>query len=301
MKKKVSIIIPVYNCDSYISRCLDSILNQTYKDIEVIIVNDGSTDNTQKILDKYAKKYKQIKVYKQKNSGVSIARNNGIKKATGYYLQFTDSDDYLEKDMIKSMVMSAEENDSDIVICEYNHVYETTKKIEYISIKDYEKYSFADLISNENTRYGGFPWNKLVKRECIKKYYDEEIGYYENLLFFLDNAKNLKKYSVVHKPLYNYFINSNSALHNKKYNIKRITSLIALEKVINNVDEKYKDFYKYHYISQYKWNVKQIKQNNINYDYSKFTILYKKYKKKLLNKNNLDFKTKIKLYIKLFL
>jgi glycosyltransferase involved in cell wall biosynthesis len=301
MKRKVSIIIPVYNCENYISRCLDSILKQTYKNIEVIVVNDGSTDNTQKILDEYAKKHKEIKVYKQKNSGVSVARNNGIKKSTGYYMQFTDSDDYLEENMIESMVMSAEEQDSDIVICEYNHVYESTKKIEYISLKDYENTTFADLISDENTQYGGFPWNKLIKKECIEKYYNEEIGYYENLLFFLDNSSNFKKYSVVHKPLYNYFINSNSALHSKKYNIKRITSLVALEKVISIVDEKYKDFYKYHYISQYKWNVKEIAKNNIKYDYSKFTTIYKEYRKKLLKKNNLNLKMKIKFYIKLFL
>jgi glycosyltransferase involved in cell wall biosynthesis len=301
MNRKVSIIIPVYNCEKYISRCLDSIINQTYDNLEVIVINDGSTDNTLGMLKNYSKKYPYIKVYTQKNSGVSSARNNGIKKATGYYIQFTDADDYLSSDMIELMVKSSVENESDLVVCEYKYVYESDNSEKEIHLSDYNNVSFKSVISNESSKYGGFPWNKLIKKECIEKYYDESIYYYENLLFFLENANRIKKYSVVHIPLYNYFINSQSALHSRVYNIRRITSLLALNRIIDIVDIKYKDFYKYNYISQYKWNIKNIRNNNLMYDYSKYTSYYNRYKKELLRKNNLSIIYKAKLIIRLIL
>lgn len=298
-KPLVSIIVPVYNCEKYVGRCLDSIVNQTYNDIEVIVVNDGSTDNTQRICEEYDEKYDVIHLYNQENHGVSYSRNFAIKMSKGEYIQFTDSDDYMNEYMIEKMVDSAVDNDSDIVFCEYAYEYEENKKKKIITMKDYSERNVKDLISDEDSKYGGFPWNKLIKKSCISRLYNEKLKYYENLLFFLENAEHLKKYSVIHEPLYMYYINSSSALHSKDYSIKRVTALDALDIVINLVNDKYKDFYKYHYISQSLWNIANIKKNKLEFDYSEYEFKACKYKKELLKKNNLNLKTRIKLFIKI--
>lgn len=298
-KPLISIIIPVYNCEKYIGRCLDSIVKQTYDNMEVIVINDGSTDSTQKICEEYDAKYEFLHLYNQENHGVSYSRNFAIKIAKGEYVQFTDSDDYLNKCMIEKMVNSAIDNDSDIVFCEYEYEYEEKQNKKVITLKDYHEKSLKDLISDESSKYGGFPWNKLIKKSCINKLYNEDLKYYENLLFFLENIENIKKYSVVHEPLYTYYINCSSALHCKEYSTKRVTALDALDIVITIVSDKYKDFYKYHYISQTLWNIKNIKKNKIEFDYSKYEVKASKYKKELLKKNNLNLKMKIKLIIKI--
>ena len=127
---KVSIIIPVYNVEKYLKKCLDSVVNQTLKDIEIIVVNDGSPDNSQKIIDEYAKKYSQIASYTKENGGLSDARNYGIKKSKGKYLAFIDSDDFIDHDMIKKMYNKAVKENLDIVVCNSVEVYENGLKRE---------------------------------------------------------------------------------------------------------------------------------------------------------------------------
>jgi len=115
---KVSVIVPVYNVELYLEKCLDSLVNQTLKEIEIIVVNDGSPDNSQEIIDKYAKEYKNIKAYKKKNGGLSDARNYGIKKASGEYIAFIDSDDYVRLDMYEKMYNKAKSGNFDMVVCD---------------------------------------------------------------------------------------------------------------------------------------------------------------------------------------
>ena len=118
---KISVIVPVYNVEKYLEKCLDSLVNQTLKDIEIIIVNDGSLDNSQEIIDKYAKKHKTIKSYIKENGGLSDARNYGIKQASGKYISFIDSDDYVKENMYELMYNKLEEKNlkvSDYVDCD---------------------------------------------------------------------------------------------------------------------------------------------------------------------------------------
>ena len=124
---KVSIIVPVYNVEQYLEKCLNSLVNQTIKDFEIIIVNDGTKDSSQKIIDKYAKNYSFIKSYIKENGGLSSARNYGIKKATGEYLAFVDSDDYVTEDMYEKMYQKAKEKDFDMVVCDLNYIYPDKK------------------------------------------------------------------------------------------------------------------------------------------------------------------------------
>jgi len=115
LQKKVSIIITVYNMEKYIKKCLDSVVNQTYSNIEIILINDGSTDNSEKIIKSYEKEYNNIKVISQVNSGPAIAKNVGLDNANGEYIMILDADDWIENNFIEKLMLIAEENDSDIV------------------------------------------------------------------------------------------------------------------------------------------------------------------------------------------
>ena len=119
IKYKVSIIIPCYNSKKYIERCLNSILKDKLKEKEIILINDGSTDNTLEIIEEYSKKNKDIKIINQKNKGQSISRNNGLKEAKGKYIAFVDSDDWVEKDYFYKLYNFAEKNNSDYIYCDY--------------------------------------------------------------------------------------------------------------------------------------------------------------------------------------
>ena len=121
---KISIIVPVYNAEQYISKCIDSILSQTERCLELILVNDGSKDNSGTICDEYAKRDHRVKVIHQKNAGVSAARNTGIGIATGEYIGFVDSDDWIESDMFERLLQEAESTDSDVVMCDATTVYD---------------------------------------------------------------------------------------------------------------------------------------------------------------------------------
>ena len=139
----VSIIIPAYNAEKYIEQCIDSIISQTYKNIEVIIVNDGSTDNTLAICEKYAKEDKRIKIVKKKNEGVSKARNDGIKIATGKYIMFIDSDDYIDDDYIEIMHKNIVEKKADLVVSNYTRDKNGVKEKIYFDLKNND-----DIIMN---------------------------------------------------------------------------------------------------------------------------------------------------------
>ncbi|MBQ8784417.1 MAG: glycosyltransferase family 2 protein [Alphaproteobacteria bacterium] len=125
MSHTVTVVIPVYNVEKYLEQCLDSVINQTYKDIEIICINDGSTDNSITILEKYALSDNRIKIISQTNQGISAARNAGIKVATGKYITFLDSDDFLSRDAIEKMVTAIENNYVDFVVCQAHAFAET--------------------------------------------------------------------------------------------------------------------------------------------------------------------------------
>ena len=289
----VSIIVPIYNAEKYLGKCIDSLVNQTYKNIEIILINDGSTDNSKPIVNKYSYD-SRVKIIHQKNSGVSISRNNGIQVAKGKYIQFTDADDWLDNTMIEKMVYSAEKNNSDIVICGYYNIKNDNVKGVYLSNYDL---TFKNLISDDSTKYGGFPWNKLIKKDVITNLYDDNIHFYENLLFFLENSKNIKIYSFIKEPLYYYNINDTSAVHSKKYNTKRKTILDALIRIINLVENEYKDYYRYLYISRFNETVVMFNKNNLNIKNKEYYNSFYKDCIKQISIENLSFKNKIKLFI----
>lgn len=217
--EKVSIIIPIYNSDKTIDRCLKSIINQTYRNIEVICINDGSFDNSYKILQNYLKTDSRIKVINQTNKGVSSARNNGIKNSTGKYIMFVDADDYLKDNMIELLVKSIKKDSSDLLICNYdvkckNYIKEhksikndkVMNKKEFL--KDYGKFQKGELINQ--------PWNKLYIKSKIRKLFDESMCLGEDLIFNVNYIENIEKISYIDENLYVYDLTIEDSL-TKKY------------------------------------------------------------------------------------
>ena len=201
---KVSVIVPVYNVEKYIGRCLDSLVNQTLKDIEIIVVNDGSPDNSQKIIDKYVKKYNNIKSYVKKNGGLSDARNYGLKYAQGEYISFIDSDDYVDKTMLEKMYNKAKDNNFDMVVCDLDMVLDDGKFIQNVSSN-----IDRDIYNNEIKKYmvNLYPsaWNKLYKRTLFdNEVYFKKGIWFEDVEFIYRLIPYVKSIGIVDDKLYHY-------------------------------------------------------------------------------------------------
>lgn len=212
---KVSVIIPVYGVEKYIEKCLDSLVNQTLEDIEIIVVNDGSPENEQEIIDKYVKKYpKKIKSFIKENGGQGSARNFGIEKASGEYIGFVDSDDYVDVTMFEKLYNKTKEKDYDIVSCNYYSVNE------YYKIIGEDK---QGIINNKKDMFFGIiaVWNKIYKSDILKKnkiIFREKVRY-EDVDYILKCIINSSSFGLVDEALYFYLLRPGSAMNNN--NIKR--------------------------------------------------------------------------------
>ncbi len=242
MENKVSIIVPVYNCENSIERCLRSILTQTYQDIEVIAIDDGSKDNSGKICDKLAKEDDRLIVVHQENSGVSKTRNNALKLATGNYIQFVDSDDYLADYATKSLVDAANKNGADLVIADFYRVIKnrisTKGKIKSKKVFSLQEYA-NHMIKDPADFYYGVLWNKLYKRSIIDKYHLtmlEDINWCEDFLFNLEYVKYCKVFFAIQIPIYYYFKNENSLSNNK----------MTAEKIVAMKHQTFDEFNKFY-------------------------------------------------------
>ena len=157
---KVSVIVPIYNVEKYLPKCLDSLVNQTLEDIEIILVNDGSLDNSGKIANEYSKKHKDKIIYLEKeNGGLSDARNYGIPYATGEYIAFLDSDDYIDIDAYKQMYEKAKKEDADFLECDFIWEYPNKKIID----KRIEYKNKQEMLAVVRV----VAWNKLIKKDLI--------------------------------------------------------------------------------------------------------------------------------------
>jgi glycosyltransferase involved in cell wall biosynthesis len=207
----VSVIVPVYNAEKYVEECIKSILNQDYSNIELIIVNDGSTDNSYEICKMISEKDERIQLYDRNNCGVGRTRNFGIEKASGKYITFVDADDFLDKNMIRRMVDEAEENDAEVVVAGFRRVTEAGEIVHEESyeekIIDDVKNEFAPRLigSRPECRDSIFAtvWGKLYLHKCFSeslvRFNDSRI--YEDLMFLLDFMLGIDRVA-----LFSYFI-----------------------------------------------------------------------------------------------
>lgn len=207
MNSLVSIIVPVYNCEKYMEVCIDSILIQSYYNIEVIIIDDGSTDNTYKIIKEYINKDKRIKYFKQENSGPSVARNRGIEKANGEYLIFIDSDDFIEKIYVEKLVNEIKGKNFDIVCCGYID----KSKYGIVKLNDFwiNKYELnkQEFLSCVCKGIGGVLWSKIFRKDIIienKIRMNPKIFMSEDLIFILEYCKYINRIGVINECLYHY-------------------------------------------------------------------------------------------------
>ena len=204
----VSIIVPIYNAGKTIDRCINSILNQKYKDFELILLNDGSTDDSGILCDAYAEKDMRIQVLHKENSGVSDTRNRGIAMARGEYLQFLDSDDWITPDATSLFVRAATENECDMVIADFYRVVgeRVSQKgsIEEEGIMKRVDYA-ANMMQKPADFYYGVLWNKLYKRSIIEQYQlkmDSSISWCEDFMFNLEYVRHTHTIYALKIPVY---------------------------------------------------------------------------------------------------
>ncbi len=246
---KISVIVPVYGVEKYIVKCIDSIVNQTFKDIEIIVINDGTKDNSINLIKENFND-KRIKIYDKKNGGAAAARNYGIKKVNSDYLFFVDSDDYIDVNCLKEMYDKIIEDKVDLVICDYYKLEEDDNKKHISIIPHYdERNSKCSVISMPG------PVCKLIKTEIFRK---NNIEFLENKCFE-DNAimpfvcALCKNFSYIQKPFYYYLQRTGSALNKKEYDKKWDDIFDSLDNLYNKFNEngllkEYKDEVEYIYI-----------------------------------------------------
>lgn len=308
--EKVSVIVPVYNVEEYLEECLNSIVNQSFKNLEIIVVNDGSTDNSYNIIRNFSEKYKNIKVINQENSGLSEARNSGIKVATGKYIMFVDSDDFLNLDMIEKMYDKAEENKCSLIICDLMLYWSKYKQKVYNNIKEDEKKRYTSKELYEiflSNKMNCQVMNKLYRKDIweINNLFFEKGAYYEDIIPTFKVLDFYKEAMFINEPLYMYRMREGSITHSASN--KKVFDLVnainkAKEYAKFNSGINHNDFIKYEmsFDVNYGLYVKSLIKNlededfkinvnkDLNLNYSIFEVL--------LNKN-ITLKTKLKFFI----
>ncbi|HOZ54957.1 MAG TPA: glycosyltransferase [Clostridia bacterium] len=269
---KVSVIVPVYNVQDYIRKCMESLVNQTLDDIELIIVNDGSTDGSIEIAKEYQEKNKKIKIVNKKNGGLSDARNYGVRYANGEYIAFLDSDDYVEYDTYERMYEKAIEEQADCVECNFIWEYENKSKIDigYMYSNKSEMIIYSRVVA----------WNKLIKNSLLKNI-DEifPIGLrYEDIEFFYKLIPKIEKVAFIKEPKIHYVQRKTSIANTQS--IKNRDIFIVLSNVLNyyksnGLYDKYKSELEYTFsrllLCSSFFRIVKIKDENI--------------RKKLINEN----------------
>ena len=244
MRPMVSIVVPIYNAEQYLRRCVDSILNQEYTDFEVFLVNDGSTDSSGDICEEYGNKDTRVIVIQKENTGVSDSRNLALDRARGKYLQFLDSDDWITPDATRLFVRAAEEYGCDMVISDFYRVVgerlSPKGDIEEEGVLTQEEFA-AHMMENPADFYYGVLWNKLYRRDLVEEHslrMDTNINWCEDFLFNLEYIRYAKVFYALHAPIY-YYVKRKGSLASQGINISKTVKMKL------NVFEYYNNFYKH--------------------------------------------------------
>ena len=240
---KVSIIVPVFNVENYIDKCLSSLVNQTLKNIEIIVVNDGSLDNSQNIIDEYVKKYENVKSYIKKNGGLSDARNYGLKYASGEYISFIDSDDYVDVHMMEKMYNKAKSNNLDIVVCDSVEVYGDKKVLKHSNLHYSDENVKNYIISPP------MACSRLYKKYLFDNNKFTKGIYYEDLDFTPSLVALTDKIDFVEEGLYYYVQREGSIMKQKQYNKRLLDIFKVLEKNKMLLYNDYSEEVEYLYIT----------------------------------------------------
>ena len=244
MRSMVSIIVPIYNAEQYLRRCVDSILNQEYTDFELLLVNDGSTDASGDICEEYGDRDPRVIVIQKENTGVSDSRNRALDRARGKYLQFLDSDDWITPDATRLFVRAAEEYGCDMVISDFYRVVgerlSPKGDIEEEGVLTREEFA-AHMMENPADFYYGVLWNKLYRRDIVEEHnlrMDTDISWCEDFMFNLEYIRYAKVFYALHAPIY-YYVKRKGSLASQGINISKTVKMKL------NVFEYYNNFYKH--------------------------------------------------------
>ena len=246
---KISVIVPVYKVEEYLDLCLDSILNQTFEDFELICINDGSPDCCPYILEQYSKLDKRIKVFSQKNQGLSVARNKGIEKASGEYITFVDSDDYLSPISLELWYKNITQYNSDFVYSysiitngENGMLWEMPKKQDFLQTIQAPTFNEKDLDASFYPRFLGSAWAKLYRKDFIKDFKFPAGLIFEDMPFFAKCFLNANRISYILEPLYYYRKNDNSIINNGGKNFLDLFKINELVTAIFKDTGKYEKY-----------------------------------------------------------
>lgn len=226
----VSVIIPVYNAEAAIERCVNSVLNQEFKDLELILLDDGSKDRSPEILDHFAETDNRVKVIHKTNSGVSDTRNKGIDMAEGTYIQFLDADDWITEDSTKMLVRTAMEHDADLVVGQFYRVVgdnlsrkgsiDTDRVLTRQEYAEYMEKSPADY-------YFGVLWNKLYKKSILDQYHirmDQKVSFCEDFIFNLDYVLHCERIAALAVPVY-YYVKTDGSLVSQNFKLEKLAEM----------------------------------------------------------------------------
>ena len=249
---KVTILIPVYNVEAYLPQCLDSILCQTYRDLQVVLIDDGSKDNTLAVAQEYARKDSRIEVYHQENQGVATTRNNLLKKIKGDYVLFVDSDDWIEPDMVEFLVRKATDNNAEVAMCGMV-VNDTPVKKEYTeSLLSQEECVRAFLFHNE---LRGSLCNKLVATSLLHNvWFHCGISYGEDALFCWHFFHNAQRIVMTDRQLYHYRMNDSSISH-QSFGDKKLTGHLTWSIITEETSKWWPQFLN---IAQARWGMEDM-------------------------------------------
>ena len=279
----ISVIVPVYNTEKYLKKCLDSIINQTYKELEIILIDDGSTDGSEKICDEYAKKDNRVRVIHKVNEGVSIARINGVEQATGEYITFVDSDDYISNNAVEILVNQQIKTSSDLIIGQFYEIIngkivepDVKPNLGEYNKSDINKFLEKNFLIDKTTfseGMMGYLWGKLYKKVFLEKAIQtgKDLFFAEDKLILFNVLISINSMAVISNRIYYYVRREGSAT--KSYNRKIWENYDLFFKRLAKLDENklLKDQMKYSELEVLFYLIdKEIKKENTIWDKKRF-------------------------------
>ena len=246
MNDLITVMIPAYNAQKYIGRCIESLLKQTYKEIEILIVNDGSKDNTKSICEEYSQKDSRVRLVNQENGGEGAARNTGLREAKGKYLTFVDADDYVKEDFIERLHTNLVKNDAGLAICGFTELKEDTVLNETsgdITIMNQEE--GMEMLLREDS-FKGYVWNKIFDLDIIRQKklsFDVSLAVWTDVLFVFQYMRHIDKIVFDPTPEYYYIYLETSVSHGGGNNViaveKSYSAIRAKEQMIDDIPDNY--------------------------------------------------------------
>ena len=307
MNDLITVIVPIYKVEAYMSKCVDSIINQTYSDIEIILVDDGSPDNCPKLCDDYRSRDKRIKVVHKENGGLSDARNTGIKYAKGKYIMFIDGDDYIKPDMLEVMHKVIVHDASDMVICNYELVGEDGKVTVSERHSIYEPHNkkividekiFWDNYYEYDYLYYVVAWNKLYDRKIFDNIAYKKGAVHEDEIILHRIVRKCNKISCIPQKLYMYVQRENSIMHSKVSK----KNMYCIDEIICRIKYLYNKGFDNHLDKHFNVCViileKYYMDNGINDKvYKEYLLKIKKISKEIMNYRNIRIIIKAKMVL----